>query len=257
MRTAYAVGATRLSDGRTTSPKARLRWSERRTTTWTVRARRPQRATSILLPRRRPSATGTALAEPSCVPRSSDGAASQPATRRSRVDRLPDCTLLCAPHSIAASRLQRCIADDRRAPQRRRDSATHDPAPVARRAAQIARVLGALDDKIDSNRRLRRMLEQIAATAFRARFVDFVGVEELEDSELGPIPRGWRARASSPTSSRSTSRRPQSRKDRDPHYEMAAVDAWASRLADVTGGATSSSGTRSWPATDGVHRCPS
>jgi type I restriction enzyme S subunit len=50
-----------------------------------------------------------------------------------------------------------------------------------------------VDDKIDSNRRLARLLEETAAALFRARFVDFVGVEEFDDSELGPIPRGWRA----------------------------------------------------------------
>ncbi len=56
---------------------------------------------------------------------------------------------------------------------------------------QIAAVLGALDDKIDSNRRLAALLEQAAAELFRAWFVDFVGVEEFEDSEIGRIPRGW------------------------------------------------------------------
>ncbi len=50
----------------------------------------------------------------------------------------------------------------------------------------------ALDDKIDSNRRLADLLEEAAATLFRARFVDFVGVEEFEESEIGRIPRGWR-----------------------------------------------------------------
>ena len=30
---------------------------------------------------------------------------------------------------------------------------------------------------------------------FRARFVDFVGVEEFDDSEIGRIPCGWRAGA--------------------------------------------------------------
>ncbi len=39
---------------------------------------------------------------------------------------------------------------------------------------------------------MARLLEQIAQTEFQARFVDFVGVKDLEDSELGPIPRGWR-----------------------------------------------------------------
>lgn len=58
---------------------------------------------------------------------------------------------------------------------------------------RVASVLGALDDKIDSNRRLARLLEQIAQTEFQARFVDFVGVERLEDSELGPVPGGWHA----------------------------------------------------------------
>jgi len=56
---------------------------------------------------------------------------------------------------------------------------------------RIADVLGALDDKIDRNRRLARLLEQIARTEFQARFVDFVGVENLTDSRLGPIPMGW------------------------------------------------------------------
>lgn len=54
-------------------------------------------------------------------------------------------------------------------------------------------MLGTLDDKIDSNRRLAGLLEETAATLFRARFVDFVGVEEFEDSEIGRLPRGWQA----------------------------------------------------------------
>jgi type I restriction enzyme S subunit len=57
----------------------------------------------------------------------------------------------------------------------------------------IASVLGALDDKIDSNRRLAAVLEEIAETVFRARFVDFVGVEEFEESEIGKIRAGWKS----------------------------------------------------------------
>jgi type I restriction enzyme, S subunit len=57
----------------------------------------------------------------------------------------------------------------------------------------IASVLGALDDKIDSNRRFAGLLEETAATVFRARFVDFVGVEKFEDTDIGRVPRGWRA----------------------------------------------------------------
>jgi len=65
--------------------------------------------------------------------------------------------------------------------------------PPLRQQVRIATVLGALDNRIDSNRRLAGLLEETAATLFRARFVDFVGVEEFEDSEMGSIPRGWRA----------------------------------------------------------------
>lgn len=57
---------------------------------------------------------------------------------------------------------------------------------------RIVQVLGALDDKIDSNHRLAALLEETAATLFRARFVDFVGMEEFEESEIARIPQGWR-----------------------------------------------------------------
>jgi len=66
------------------------------------------------------------------------------------------------------------------------------PTPPEKEQDGIAFVLGALDDKIDSNRRLASLLEQTAAELFRARFVDFVGVEEFEDSGIGRIPRDWR-----------------------------------------------------------------
>jgi type I restriction enzyme S subunit len=57
---------------------------------------------------------------------------------------------------------------------------------------RIALALGALDDKIESNRRLGKILEELATALFRARFVDFVGQANLVESEIGPIPEGWR-----------------------------------------------------------------
>lgn len=63
--------------------------------------------------------------------------------------------------------------------------------PALEEQARIALVLGALDDKIGSNRRLAEFLEKTAAAVFRARFVDFVGVEEVDESKIGSIPRGW------------------------------------------------------------------
>ncbi len=76
----------------------------------------------------------------------------------------------------------------------------------------IASVLGALDDKIDLNRRMCQTLEEMARALFKSWFVDFDPVRakmegrdpglpkeiadlfpsRLVDSALGPIPEGWR-----------------------------------------------------------------
>ncbi len=76
----------------------------------------------------------------------------------------------------------------------------------------IARILGALDDKIELNRRMNETLEAIARALFKSWFVDFDPVRakaegrdpglpkpiadlfpaSFDDSELGKIPRGWR-----------------------------------------------------------------
>ena len=81
----------------------------------------------------------------------------------------------------------------------------------------IARVLGALDDKIELNRRMNETLEEMARALFKSWFVDFDPVRakmegrwrrgeslpglpadlydlfpnRLVDSELGEIPEGW------------------------------------------------------------------
>jgi type I restriction enzyme S subunit len=79
----------------------------------------------------------------------------------------------------------------------------------------IASVLGALDDKIDLNRRMCQTLEEMARALFKSWFVDFDPVRakmegrdpglpkeiadlfpsRLVNSELGPIPEGWRVAA--------------------------------------------------------------
>lgn len=61
----------------------------------------------------------------------------------------------------------------------------------------IARVLGALDDKIELNRRSNDTLEAMARALFKSWFVDFDGVarSELIESEVGLIPKKWRADA--------------------------------------------------------------
>jgi len=83
--------------------------------------------------------------------------------------------------------------------------------PISEQRA-IAHILGALDDKIELNRRTNQTLEEIARTLFKSWFVDFDPVrakaegrppegmdaetaalfpDAFEESELGPIPKGW------------------------------------------------------------------
>jgi type I restriction enzyme S subunit len=84
--------------------------------------------------------------------------------------------------------------------------------PLAEQRA-IAGVLGALDDKIELNRRMNATLESMARALFQSWFVDFDPVrakldgrqpaeldpetaalfpDSFEDSELGAIPQGWK-----------------------------------------------------------------
>ena len=59
----------------------------------------------------------------------------------------------------------------------------------------IAEILSALDDKIELNRQTNATLEAIAQAIFKEWFVDYNypgATGEMVDSELGPIPKGWR-----------------------------------------------------------------
>src|SRR5580765_2322516 len=58
----------------------------------------------------------------------------------------------------------------------------------------IAHILGALDDKIELSQRTNATLEAMARALFKSWFVDFDGVplQDMQESELGLIPKGWR-----------------------------------------------------------------
>jgi len=68
------------------------------------------------------------------------------------------------------------------------------PCPSLDEQGRIAAVLGALEDKIELNREMTRTLESMAQAIFKSWFVDFDGhaAEDFVESELGPIPAGWR-----------------------------------------------------------------
>lgn len=59
---------------------------------------------------------------------------------------------------------------------------------------RIAGILGALDDKIELNRRINANLEEQAQALFKSWFMDFEPFRDnpFVDSELGKIPQGWK-----------------------------------------------------------------
>jgi type I restriction enzyme S subunit len=87
------------------------------------------------------------------------------------------------------------------------------PVPPLMEQQAIVGILGALDDKIEQNRRTGRKLEELARAVFKAWFVDFEPVKaksagaksfpgmpraafaalpsRMIDSKLGPVPEGW------------------------------------------------------------------
>ncbi len=88
------------------------------------------------------------------------------------------------------------------------------PLPPKTEQAAIAATLGALDDKIELNRRMNETLEAIARAVFKSWFVDFDPVRDtaegrkpygmtdataalfsdsFDESPLGKIPKGWAA----------------------------------------------------------------
>ncbi len=88
------------------------------------------------------------------------------------------------------------------------------PLPPLSEQRTIASILGALDDKIESNRRMNETLEEMARALFKSWFVDFDPVrakmegrrpfgmddetaalfsDSFEDSAQGEIPKGWTA----------------------------------------------------------------
>ena len=71
------------------------------------------------------------------------------------------------------------------------------PLPPLHTQRKIAAILSAYDDLIENNNRRIKLLEEMAQRIYREWFVDFryPGHEDvpLVDSELGPIPEGWRS----------------------------------------------------------------
>ncbi len=114
------------------------------------------------------------------------------------------------------------------------------PMPVQR---AISNTLGALDDKIELNRRMSEALEAVASALFKSMFVDFVPIrtklgsglpdyvvdlfpDSLVDSDVGEVPEGWEVGSFGDIVSQVRDPvRPQSSLDTEfSHYSLPAFD---------------------------------
>jgi type I restriction enzyme, S subunit len=65
------------------------------------------------------------------------------------------------------------------------------PNPPIIEQNKISNFINKFDLQINSLKKQNNVLEQISQSIFKSWFVDFDGVTEFDDSELGQIPKGW------------------------------------------------------------------
>lgn len=80
---------------------------------------------------------------------------------------------------------------------------------------QVISILSCIDEKIQLNAQINRNLEQQAQAIFKSWFVDFEPFRDgkFVDSELGPIPKGWRIGTLGDIASISSGKRPVKKSD--------------------------------------------
>ncbi|MGA2771815.1 MAG: restriction endonuclease subunit S [Bryobacteraceae bacterium] len=126
------------------------------------------------------------------------------------------------------------------------------PIPEKRVQDALAEALGALDDKIELNRRMNQTLESMARTIFRSWFVDFDPVvakaegrqpfgmsaevatlfpDRFVESAIGPVPQGWPVRSIDEILELNPIRSLR-KGDTAPYLEMANLPKTQARVAD-------------------------
>jgi len=117
----------------------------------------------------------------------------------------------------------------------------------------IAHILGALDDKIELNRKMNETLEAMARAVFKSWFVDFdpvvaksegrepVGMDaqtaalfpdSFRASELGPVPKGWEVEPL-PEAVEVNPKRPLKKGDVAPYLDMANMPTTSARATNI------------------------
>jgi type I restriction enzyme S subunit len=109
----------------------------------------------------------------------------------------------------------------------------------------IAAILGALDDKIELNRQMNETLEAMARALFKSWFVDFETFRNqgMQDSPLGPIPRGWQCVVVSEAVDINPPRKLERRVNAT-YVEMSALPTASARILETIRRPFSGSGSR-------------
>jgi type I restriction enzyme S subunit len=66
--------------------------------------------------------------------------------------------------------------------------------PLTDERATIVELLEAIEERLTLHGEMNRTLEEMAQALFKSWFIDFDGHDDLVDSEIGPVPRGWEVR---------------------------------------------------------------
>lgn len=113
----------------------------------------------------------------------------------------------------------------------------------------IASILGALDDKIELNRKMNDTIEAMTRAIFKSWFVDFDPIpgfgphKEWQESPLGKIPKGWRVARVSEAFKINPSR--QIKKGiLYAHVDMASLPTASARITNITRKEFSGSGSK-------------
>jgi type I restriction enzyme S subunit len=174
--------------------------------------------------------------------------------------RAPQYRAYCRAHSMGTTNLSLS----------RTDFLAFPVPPLTPSRQALLRALTGLESKCDTNRRLGVALAELITALFRARFVAFVGAEKFVDTEIGPVPAGWRAGALTDlatfvngkafTKHANGSGRPIIRirelhdgvDEGTPHSDIEAGDEFIARFDDILFAWSGSLGAYRWPGKESL-----
>jgi type I restriction enzyme S subunit len=95
--------------------------------------------------------------------------------------RSPQCRAYCAGRATGSAQVGLS----------REDFLAYSVPPLSTERRALTTLFDVLDDKIELNRKMNKTLEEMAQALFKSWFIDFDGHDDLVESQIGLVPRGW------------------------------------------------------------------